>query len=332
MLAACQDAELAVVPFGGGTSVVGGVEPLRDGFAGAVSLDLTRMDRILEVDRESLTASVDPGRLRPDARGPPPGTRPHPRPLSAVVRVLDRRRLGGHALGRPGLDGLRPDRRAGGGRPLHRSQRGRHGARAARVRGRPGAARAAGGLGGRARGALRRHAPGQAAAFGTALRGLVVPLVRGGLRDVPAAGAGGRRPGRGAAVRRGGDAAHDDALLERQRVRARGARLPAPARPPGRLHRDRRIRGHAGDGRAPAAGGRGSAALGGWAGPRGPARPRLASQSLRDALPARRAARSRGDDRDARDGRHLERPAGRSTRRSAALCAPRCRLAAPRRS
>ena len=65
VLAACQETEVAVVPFGGGTSVVGGVEPLRDGFAGAVSLDLTRMDRILEVDRESLTASVDPGLFGP---------------------------------------------------------------------------------------------------------------------------------------------------------------------------------------------------------------------------------------------------------------------------
>ena len=41
LLAACADAGVAVVPFGGGTSVVGGVETLRDGFAAAVSLDLT---------------------------------------------------------------------------------------------------------------------------------------------------------------------------------------------------------------------------------------------------------------------------------------------------
>ena len=70
VLAACHEAEVAVVPFGGGTSVVGGVEPLREGFAAALSLDLTRMDSILELDRESLTVRVDPGVLGPalDAR------------------------------------------------------------------------------------------------------------------------------------------------------------------------------------------------------------------------------------------------------------------------
>jgi alkyldihydroxyacetonephosphate synthase len=65
VLAACQETEVAVVPFGGGTSVVGGVEPLRDGFAAAVSLDLSRMERILEVDRESLIVKLDPGLFGP---------------------------------------------------------------------------------------------------------------------------------------------------------------------------------------------------------------------------------------------------------------------------
>ena len=65
VVAACAEAQVAVVPFGGGTSVVGGVEPLRDGFAGAVSLDLSRMDRILDVDRESLTVRVEPGIFGP---------------------------------------------------------------------------------------------------------------------------------------------------------------------------------------------------------------------------------------------------------------------------
>jgi len=39
-LQACAEADLAVVPFGGGTSVVGGVEPLRGEHAGVVALDL----------------------------------------------------------------------------------------------------------------------------------------------------------------------------------------------------------------------------------------------------------------------------------------------------
>jgi alkyldihydroxyacetonephosphate synthase len=50
----------AVVPFGGGTSVVGGVET-RLGDRPVVSLDLRRLDRVLEVDAESLAARIQAG-------------------------------------------------------------------------------------------------------------------------------------------------------------------------------------------------------------------------------------------------------------------------------
>jgi alkyldihydroxyacetonephosphate synthase len=66
VLAACADARVAVVPFGGGTSVVGGVEPVVDGFAGAVSLDLRRLDRIVAIDPVSLTARLEAGLLGPE--------------------------------------------------------------------------------------------------------------------------------------------------------------------------------------------------------------------------------------------------------------------------
>src|SRR5215207_9418922 len=49
VLAWCADAGAAAIPFGGGTSVVGGVEPaLPEGYAGAVSVDLKALDRVLE--------------------------------------------------------------------------------------------------------------------------------------------------------------------------------------------------------------------------------------------------------------------------------------------
>jgi alkyldihydroxyacetonephosphate synthase len=54
----------AVVPFGGGTSVVGGVEA-RLGERPVVSLDLKRLDRVLEVDAESLAARIQAGALGP---------------------------------------------------------------------------------------------------------------------------------------------------------------------------------------------------------------------------------------------------------------------------
>jgi len=54
----------AVVPFGGGTSVVGGVEA-RLGDRPIVSLDLRRLDRVLEVDAESLAARIQAGATGP---------------------------------------------------------------------------------------------------------------------------------------------------------------------------------------------------------------------------------------------------------------------------
>jgi alkyldihydroxyacetonephosphate synthase len=59
----CSRAALAVVPYGGGSSVTGGVEPRFDG--PAVSLDLTGLDRVLEVDPTSRTARVQAGVLGP---------------------------------------------------------------------------------------------------------------------------------------------------------------------------------------------------------------------------------------------------------------------------
>jgi alkyldihydroxyacetonephosphate synthase len=65
-LAACAAEGVAVVPFGGGTSVVGGVEPLRGPHPRLVSLDLARL-RDVEVDRRSLTARLGAGLRGPEA-------------------------------------------------------------------------------------------------------------------------------------------------------------------------------------------------------------------------------------------------------------------------
>ncbi|HEY5052753.1 MAG TPA: FAD-binding oxidoreductase [Solirubrobacterales bacterium] len=64
VLAWCETAGAAVVPFGGGTSVVGGVEA-RVGDRPVVSLDLRRLDRVLEVDPESLAARIQAGATGP---------------------------------------------------------------------------------------------------------------------------------------------------------------------------------------------------------------------------------------------------------------------------
>ncbi len=53
---------VAVIPFGGASSVVGGVEPaVGANFAGTVSLDLTGLDQVLEIDKTSRAARIQGG-------------------------------------------------------------------------------------------------------------------------------------------------------------------------------------------------------------------------------------------------------------------------------
>jgi alkyldihydroxyacetonephosphate synthase len=54
----------AAIPFGGGTSVVGGVEPPADGRP-TVTIDLKALDRVLEVDGASLAARIQAGATGP---------------------------------------------------------------------------------------------------------------------------------------------------------------------------------------------------------------------------------------------------------------------------
>jgi alkyldihydroxyacetonephosphate synthase len=62
----CSAERVAAIPFGGGTSVVGGVNPdVGAGFNGVVSLDLCALDRVLEVDRVSRAALIQAGALGP---------------------------------------------------------------------------------------------------------------------------------------------------------------------------------------------------------------------------------------------------------------------------
>lgn len=67
LLLVASEHGVAVVPFGGGTSVVGGVEPERGGFEAVVALDLRRMDRLIEVDDVSMTARLESGLRGPEA-------------------------------------------------------------------------------------------------------------------------------------------------------------------------------------------------------------------------------------------------------------------------
>ena len=63
VLAWCEQVGAAAIPYGGGTSVVGGVEPPAD--RPAVTIDLGAMDRLLDVDRSSRAARIQAGATGP---------------------------------------------------------------------------------------------------------------------------------------------------------------------------------------------------------------------------------------------------------------------------
>lgn len=63
----CAQRSIAVVPFGGGTSVVGGLDPIRGGFPAVVSLDLRRLDELHDLDVVSGEAELGAGLTGPRA-------------------------------------------------------------------------------------------------------------------------------------------------------------------------------------------------------------------------------------------------------------------------
>jgi alkyldihydroxyacetonephosphate synthase len=70
----CTSERVAAIVYGGGTSVVGGVTPALTGplagrFAGAVSIDLSGLDRVLEVDGVSRAARIQAGANGPGLEG-----------------------------------------------------------------------------------------------------------------------------------------------------------------------------------------------------------------------------------------------------------------------
>ncbi|WP_440446524.1 FAD-binding oxidoreductase [Nocardia amamiensis] len=67
VLAYCAEHAVAVVPFGGGTSVVGGVDPVRGRFDVVIALDLRRIDHVTGIDPISGTATLGAGLTGPRA-------------------------------------------------------------------------------------------------------------------------------------------------------------------------------------------------------------------------------------------------------------------------
>src|SRR6185436_16067921 len=63
----CAEHSIAVVPFGGGTSVVGGLDPIRGDFKAVISLDLRRLDQLHALDEVSGEAELGAGLTGPEA-------------------------------------------------------------------------------------------------------------------------------------------------------------------------------------------------------------------------------------------------------------------------
>ena len=98
VLAWAVEHHVAVVPFGGGTCVTGGLAARRDGFAGLVSLDLVRMKRLRRRRPRVDDRGARAGAARPGGRGAARRGGADARPLPAVLRVRHDRRLRGHPL------------------------------------------------------------------------------------------------------------------------------------------------------------------------------------------------------------------------------------------
>jgi len=95
----CSSAGIAVIPYGGGSSVVGGVETKLPDAPGVVSLDLARLDRVLEVDRASRAARIQAGAYGPALEDQ---LRPHRLTLRHFPQSFEYSTLGGWIATRSG--------------------------------------------------------------------------------------------------------------------------------------------------------------------------------------------------------------------------------------
>lgn len=93
-------ANVAAIPFGGGSSVAGGVEPdVGDSYAGTVSIDLQYLHKVVEIDRASRAARIQAGALGPELEEQ---LKPHGLTLRHFPQSLQLSTLGGWIATRSG--------------------------------------------------------------------------------------------------------------------------------------------------------------------------------------------------------------------------------------
>src|SRR3954451_4155701 len=94
----CTTSGCALIPYGGGSSVVGGVEPRFDDRP-VITVDLGRLDRVLEIERTSRTARIQGGALGPALEDQ---LRPHGLSLRHFPQSFEFSTLGGWLATRAG--------------------------------------------------------------------------------------------------------------------------------------------------------------------------------------------------------------------------------------
>ncbi|MFZ0887695.1 MAG: FAD-binding oxidoreductase [Candidatus Binataceae bacterium] len=96
----CDGARIVAIPYGGGSSVVGGLEPPTQGdYRGAVSVDLRHLDKVLEVDKVSRAARIQAGVLGPSLEEQ---LRPHGYTIRHFPQSFEFSALGGWIATRSG--------------------------------------------------------------------------------------------------------------------------------------------------------------------------------------------------------------------------------------
>ncbi|MBD3646857.1 MAG: FAD-dependent oxidoreductase, partial [Pseudomonadales bacterium] len=94
----CDERGYAVVPYGGGTTVVNGVS-IPESADGAVTIDTERLDQVLEIDETSRAARIQAGIFGPDLED---ALRPHGYTLRHLPQSFPWSTLGGWIVTRSG--------------------------------------------------------------------------------------------------------------------------------------------------------------------------------------------------------------------------------------
>jgi alkyldihydroxyacetonephosphate synthase len=100
LMAFCQENQIALVPYGGGSSVTGGIEPTKsDRYQGVITADLKHLNQILQVDPISRTARIQAGIYGPALES---GLKPHGLTLRHFPQSFEFSTLGGWIATRAG--------------------------------------------------------------------------------------------------------------------------------------------------------------------------------------------------------------------------------------